>query len=75
MLGVPDSKPEVSHDDADKDGRNEAAEVGADAAEGESEVHALAEQRVQPHADPSTQVTLQSVQELPDLRRGDEGSE
>ena len=71
MLGIPDSESEVSHDDPHKDGGNEAAKVGADAAEGESKVHALAKQRVQSRAHSSKQVTLQSVQELPHLRESE----
>lgn len=48
----------------DKHGDNEWSEVGSDATEGESKVHALGEERVHPASHTSTQVRFQNLQKL-----------
>lgn len=51
-----------SHSDEHRS--NERTEVSSDTTEGESKVHALREEGVDPTGDPASQVSLQHTQEL-----------
>ena len=69
MLGGAQSDAVAVDGNPDEDRGNERAEVGSDAAEGESKVHALGEEGVDPAGYSAIEVRLQHSQELTHLRR------
>ncbi len=67
MFSIPDSLPEGPHQDPHKHGSYQATEIGTNATERETKVHALSEERVHTSTHSSLKILLQSVQKLPYL--------